>query len=700
MPDNSHSKGASISNRLIHEKSPYLLQHAHNPVDWFPWGEEAFKKAKTENKPILLSIGYSSCHWCHVMAHESFEDPSVAKFLNENFVSIKVDREERPDVDEIYMKSVMSMTGSGGWPLTVFLTPSLEPFFGGTYFPPTTRYGMPSFLNLVKDISHSWKTERNNLVNSAGQMKKALQEMYETNKYPGAILTDSIFEDCYQELVSSFDENQGGFGQSPKFPMPTNLFFLMRYAKLKGNSSSLAMNIVTRTLDSMMRGGIYDHIGGGFHRYSTDRYWLVPHFEKMLYDNALLSIAYAEACLITKNQEYYGIVRETLDWLLREMQSPEGGFYSAIDADSPEGEGSYYVWDRREVERAIKDEAANLQIISDYFSITTEGNFENGKTILTSKPLAALAQKYNLKEDDLGRMIQAAKRFMLELRNGRPKPSVDDKILTSWNGLAISALSKGYSVFGNKEYVKAAVNAAEFILKKLVVYEESNLRILRSHRDGESKGDGVLEDYSFFLNGLIDLFEASYEPKYLERAVTLCDSMLSRFLDTKEGGFFMTDDRTKNLIVRPKEAHDGATPSGNSVAALACAKLAEFTTRDDYREAAKDVFETFWKVISNQPSSFTVMLVALQFFLGPKKEIVISGTREAEDTKDLIKALRSEFLPNSVSILADQRLDGVTPLVRERINKQGEQARAFVCSNFTCKTPVTTSRQLMEALKA
>ena len=633
------------------------------------------------------------------MAHESFEDASVAKFLNENFVSIKVDREERPDIDEIYMKSVMSMTGTGGWPLTVFLTPSLEPFFGGTYFPPTTRYGMPGFLNLVKDISRSWKNERSNLVNSAGQMRKALQEMYEINKDPSATLTDSVFEDCYQELVSSFDENQGGFGQSPKFPMPTNLFFLMRYSKLKGNSSSLAMNIVTKTLDSMMRGGIYDHVGGGFHRYSTDRYWLVPHFEKMLYDNALLSIAYTEAYLITKNQEYFGIVDGTLDWLLREMQSHEGGFYSAIDADSPEGEGSYYVWDRRDLESAVKDKVANQQIISDYFSITTEGNFENGKSILTSKPLAPLAQKYNLREDDLGMMIQASKRCMLELRNGRPKPSVDDKILTSWNGLAISALSRGYSVFGNKEYLKAAVNAAEFILNRLVVYEEGNLRMLRSHRDGESKGDGVLEDYSFFLNGLIDLFEASYEPKYLETAVTLCDSMLSRFRDMKKGGFFMTDDRTKNLIVRPKEAYDGATPSGNSVAALACAKLAEFTKRDDYREATKNVFETFWKVISNQPSSFTEMLVALQFFLGAKKEIVISGTREADDTKDLIKVLRSEFLPNSVSILADQRLDQVTPLVKERINKQGEQARAYVCSDFTCKTPVTTSKQLMEALR-
>ena len=683
-------------NRLIHETSPYLLQHAYNPVDWYPWGDEAFRKARTENKPIFLSIGYSSCHWCHVLAHESFEDKDIAKFLNDNFVSIKVDREERPDVDEVYMKAVMSMTGSGGWPMTVFLTPSLEPFFGGTYFPLTPRYGMPSFINVAKGISGSWKTERKKMVESAAQMKNALKEMYDLKKDPNSNIDDSLLMECYNNLASSFDEAYGGFSGSPKFPTPSNLFFLTRYSKLK--SSKLAINMVTKTLDSMMRGGICDHVGGGFHRYSTDKYWLVPHFEKMLYDNALLSLAYSEAFLITKNEEYAGVVRETLTWILREMRSPDGGFYSAQDADSPEGEGSYYVWNLKDLHDALGSTITNPEVVSKYFSITNEGNFEESKTILTVKPLAMVASEFGLNEKEIGTIIQKSKGMMLDLRNKRTKPLTDDKVVTSWNGLMISALSKAYCIIGNEEYLKAAISATELILKKLATTVDGKIRLSRSFRDGEARGEGVLEDYSFLINGLIDLYEASFEPRYLETAISLCDSMIAKFHDANGGGFFLTDANTKNLIVRPKDAYDGATPSGNSVAALVCSRLAEFTSRDDFRNASKDTFETFWNIMTNQPSSFTEMLVALQFYLAKTKEIVISGDPKSADTKNLLNALRSEFLPNSIVLLADKRLAGLTPLVKDRIPLDGEKTRAFVCTNFTCKLPSTTPEELLAAL--
>lgn len=696
MSDNLHAEKHS-PNRLRNEKSPYLLQHAENPVDWYPWGEEAFRKAKTENKPIFLSIGYSSCHWCHVMAHESFEDETVASFLNQNFVSIKVDREERPDVDEIYMKAVMSMTGAGGWPLSVFLTPSLEPFFGGTYFPSTPRYGMPSFMNLIKDISRSWKSERKNLVDSATQMRRGLKEMYDISKNPNLSVSDSVLHECYGELASSFDENHGGFGQSPKFPMPTNLLFLMRYSRLKPDS--IAISMVTKTLDSMMRGGIFDQVGGGFHRYSTDRYWTVPHFEKMLYDNALLTLAYSEGFLISKNKEYSRIVTETLNWLLRELRSPEGGFYSAQDADSSEGEGSYYVWDREQFEIATKGEIEKPEIILEYFSITATGNFENGKSILTAKPLSTFAKHRRLTEDDLERTIQLAKKVLLDRRNMRPRPTTDDKILTSWNGLAISALCKGYSISGNKEYLDSAISATEFVLSNLAMLGEGKLKLFHSYRERESSVNGFLEDYSFLLNGLIDLYEASFEPRYLEVAVTLCESMISKFHDKEGGGFYMTEDNAKNLIVRPKDAYDGAIPSGNSMAALACSKLAEFTMRDDFRAVANDVFETFWSELSIRPSSFSEMLVALQFFLGAKREIVVSGEYGSNDTMELLKVLRSQFLPDSILVFADERIRQVSPLAQDRIAKAGEGARVYVCSNFTCKLPVASPEQVLEALR-
>jgi uncharacterized protein len=681
-------------NRLINEKSPYLLEHAYNPVDWYPWGEEAFQKARRENKPIFLSIGYSSCHWCHVLRRESFEDAEVAKFLNENFVSIKVDREERPDVDELYMKAVVSMTGSGGWPLTVFLTPSLEPFFGGTYFPSTPRYGIPSFINIARGIAGSWRTERKSIVESGKQMKESLAQMYEYQKVSTSPLTGDILDECYNSLVGSFDQTNGGFSDYPKFPMPSNLFFLMRYFKTK--KSKLALGMVTKTLDAMMSGGVYDQIGGGFHRYSTDRYWLVPHFEKMLYDNALLATAYTEAFLLTKNEEYARIANETLQWAIREMRSTDGAFYASQDADSKEGEGTFYVWSPRDVQEALRSEKSIVEPILNYFSITNEGNTDGGKTILTTKPAEIVATEFGIKVEEFNKILKNSKKEMLEYRNRRSKPPTDDKIITSWNGLILTALCKAYMAFGNETYLHEATAAAESILRR--AHSTNSLKLSRSFRDGEERGEGVLEDYSFFANGLIDLYEACFDPKYLRSAISLCESMLSDFGDPK-GALYLTRKDAKNLIVRVKEGYDGAIPSGNSIAALALVRLAELCAREDFRNSAQDILDTFREPISAQPSSFTQMLSALHFIVSGPKEIVISGDLASKDTKELIGVLHSRFLPNSVFLLSSKDIEDVTPLVRERIASSGDRSKVFVCSNFTCKLPTSSKEQLIEMLE-
>ena len=699
-PGNTHnSDDEGTSNRLSREKSPYLLEHANNPVDWYPWGREAFTKAKRENKPIFLSIGYSSCHWCHVMRHESFEDPEIAKLMNDSFVSIKVDREERPDVDEIYMKSVVAITGSGGWPLSVFLTPSLEPFYGGTYFPPTPRYGMPSFSNVLRSISQSWKSDRKKLVESASQLKSSIKDMYEMKKAVDSSLTDSIFLDTFNELAGSFDSQYGGFGSAPKFPSPSNLFFLTRYYSAK--RSNLSLTIVSKTLDSMMHGGIYDQVGGGFHRYSTDRYWLVPHFEKMLYDNALLIWAYCEGFLLTGNKEYKRVVEEISEWVLREMQNAEGGFFAAQDADSPEGEGSYYVWTPDEMEKAFASSEklrGKSDLVSNYFSLTRQGNFENGKTILTAKPLATLKTGQSEKENE--QLLKEAKKVLLEFRDKRPKPFTDDKILTSWNGLMISALSKAFQVFGKEKYLVAGKKAADFVLEKLSSQNpEGKIHLLRRFRQGESKGAPVLEDYSFFVNGLLDLYEAGFDAKYLEVAFELGETMVSDFYDKIVGGFFQAPADTPDLIARAKDAFDGALPSGNSIAALVCLRLAEISSDAKWKDVARDTFLAFWDLIQKQPTSFTEMLVALQFYLGNPKEVVVSGELDSVEVKEFLKVLRHTFLPNSVILLASASVEKMSPLVAERLPVEGGKPKVFVCSNYTCKLPSTTKDELLAALE-
>lgn len=690
-------------NRLIKEKSPYLLEHAYNPVDWYPWGKEAFDKARHENKPIFLSIGYSSCHWCHVFRKESLEDPEIARMLNNNFVSIKVDREERPDIDEIYMKSVVTMTGSGGWPLNVFLTPSLEPFYGGTYFPPSPRYGMPSFSNVLRSISQAWKSDRKKIVESASEMKGSLRELYEFRKSPDSKIDRAPIEECYEALAGSFDSSHGGFGEAPKFPTPSNLLFLMRYHNEKKSDSTLSLNMVRKTLDSMMRGGIFDQVGGGFHRYSTDRYWLIPHFEKMLYDNALLAIAYSEAFVVTRNEEYSRIVSETLDWVLREMKDPQGGFYSAIDADSPDGEGSYYSWTFEEVDSTLKTagfKAEEVQAVSKFFSITHEGNFEGGRTVLTAKPPVIAAKDTDISAEELSNLIDRGRDLLLSKRAERPKPSIDDKILTGWNGLMISAFSKAYDALGEEKYLSVAKACADFVLENL--YADGGggeKKLLRRYRMGESKGDAVLEDYAFLVNGLIDLYESGFESRYLAEALALSKMMIAKFYDEAGGGFFQTVEGTADLIARAKDTFDGALPSGNSVAILVCLRLAEMTVNDELRKKATDSLLAFWEAISRQPASFTEMITALQFLLSSPKEIVVSGRLSDSQTRSLIGVLRSRFLPNSTLLLADEGGLKISPLIQDRIPVIGDAPKVFVCSNFTCKLPSKSEIELIKALE-
>ena len=699
-PKSTAKAGEHRANRLAKEKSPYLLQHAYNPVDWYPWGKEAIDRSKKENKPIFLSIGYSSCHWCHVLAHESFEDEAVAKLLNDNFVSIKVDREERPDLDELYMKSVMSMTGSGGWPLNVFLTPDLEPFYGGTYFPPVARYGMPGFSNLLRSIAQAWETDRAKITDSASQVKAALNEMYSTGKQTDSKIDDHVMDDCYSILAQEYDQEYGGFGGAPKFPTPSNLFFLMRYhAKTKERAP---LQMAERTLDSMASGGIYDHIGGGFHRYSTDREWLVPHFEKMLYNNALLSLVYTEAYQITKKESYRRIVEETLSWVLLEMTSKDGGFFSAQDADSPEGEGSYYVWNRHDVENALahsksgdEDLRNHVDEVCKYFSITAGGNFGDGKNILTS-PRGSTTSLSTPK--DSGRVFEIAKKAMHDFRASRPRPLTDDKILTGWNGLMISAMSRAYRVFEEKVFLEAALKASDFILDNLTIRAGDRTRLIRRYREGEAKGNAVLEDYAFFINGLIDLYEASFEARYLEYALKLSDQMIMDFYDEKDSGFFMSPSDSGDLIVRAKEAQDGAIPSGNSMACLVLVRLAELTSNEEYRKRAEDTIAAFWASVEGHPTSHAFMLVALDFMLGKPREIVISGDKDSSELNDLMRTINGQYIPNSVLALAEKRVEKLIPMVEGRLPASGHRARVFVCSGYSCKLPSTTKEELTAAL--
>ncbi len=665
-------------NRLANEKSPYLLEHAFNLVDWYPWGDEAFSKAKAENKPIFLSIGYSTCHWCHVFAAESFEDEKTAAVLNEKFVPIKVDREERPDLDEVYMKAVTTLTGHGGWPLSVFLTPDLKPFYGGTYFPPVPRHGLPGFTEVLNFIADTWKSKRQEVVQSSEEITKTISDGY-VLKGEGT-LSKALLDNAYAVVLSAHDQQFGGFGRPPKFPLPSYLGFLLRYNARTGRGS--ALNPVMKTLDAMAAGGIHDHLAGGFHRYSTDRYWLVPHFEKMLYDNALLARAYAAAYRATRMRRSGAPARDCLAWIMEEMTSPEGGFFSAQDADTPEGEGFYYTWTPDEVSRILgKEDGA---VFCEYYGVSPEGNFEGGRSILSvTSSVEKAAAKLGLTVEGVEESLERGRKALLKARRGRNRPRVDDKILASWNGLAISGFACAFQALQDERYLSAATRSADFILTRLVRKGTSPM-LRRRYRDGDVAIEGNLEDYSFLVAGLLDLYEASFDKKWMSAAIVLAEEMVGLFWDADAGGFFLKPPGGE--IVAIKEGYDGPTPSGNSVAALDLLRLAEFTGNQDFREMAETTLKLFAEPMESMPTGYLEMLGAVDFYFGSKELVIASGWRP-DELRAMVREIQTRYLPTKVLALADGD-PAMARLTEGKASIKG-MPTAYVCENFACKAPVT-----------
>jgi uncharacterized protein YyaL (SSP411 family) len=685
-----------FTNRLLHETSPYLRQHAHNPVDWYPWGDEALQRAKQLDRPIFLSIGYSACHWCHVMEHESFENEEIAKILNDHFVSIKVDREERPDLDQIYMASVQMLTGSGGWPMSVFLTPDLQPFTGGTYFPPDDRYGRPGFKRLLLHIAEVWRTRRAEVEEAASQITGHLRDFGRLEKEEGE-LDASLLRQASSGLARAFDSRYGGFGQAPKFPHPMDLRLLLRCWKRFNDPHALEM--VRFTLDHMAKGGIYDHLGGGFARYSTDERWLVPHFEKMLYDNALLVPCYLETFQATGEPFYREIVEETLGWVLREMTSSDGPFYSTLDADSEGEEGKFYVWTAAEIEQVLgKDEA---DLFSAVYGIEPEGNWEHNKNILHRvKTFEQYARLHGLSEADLRSRLDASRRKLFEVRSRRVWPGRDEKALTSWNGLMIGALAQAAQVLDRRDYADAAARAADFILTRM---RGSDGRLLRTWSAGsEPKLNAYLEDYSFLLDGLVSLYEATFAPRWIEAALDLAEVMIDQFWDTADGGFFYTGRDHEALIARGKDPHDNAIPSGNSMAVTALLRLVKLTGRMAVQEKAETTLRLYRGLLAAHPLAAGQMLLALDFHLGPVQEIAIVGDPSAEDTRRVLRLLAGSYQPHRVLALKEpgseeKKLDGLLPLLAGKTS-QGP-VTVYVCQNFACQAPLVGVEAVETAFK-
>ncbi len=713
MPKNDAvNNPGSGRNLLSREKSPYLLQHADNPVHWYPWGDEAFARAKAENKPVFLSIGYSTCHWCHVMAHESFENPDIAEVMNRYFVSIKVDREERPDLDNIYMKAVMSLTGSGGWPLSAFLTPDRKPFYGGTYFPPDSQWGRPGFKQVLLSISEAWQNNKDNLVRSSESLTQHLQA--KTFDEPVGAGPSPDAETCaaaYAQYRRSFDARYGGFGEAPKFPAAHNLSFLLRFWKRTGEP--MALQMVETTLTEMAQGGMSDHIGGGFHRYSTDQRWHIPHFEKMLYDQAILTKAYLEAYQAVRNERYARTARDVFEYVLEKMTDDLGGFYSAEDADSvdpEEGvkrEGAFYVWGHQEIVDLLGRDAAEL--FNYVYGVEPHGNalsdpqgeFTRKNILYAARTVEEAAQRFGKTLDEVQRILDNAKEKMFEIRNRRPQPHRDDKVLVDWNGLMISSLALGSRVLEEPRYRDAAEKAAQFILKTLV---RNDGRLLHRYRDGEAGIPGSLEDYAFFIHGLIDLYEATFNAEYLKTAVQLTDDMIRLFWDEREGGFFFTATDAEPLIVREKELYDGAIPSGNSMAALDLLRLGRLTLNRDWDSKAQRFFRTFGQELTSAPTAYAQSLSALDFALGPSREIVLAGDPRNAQTQAMIKSLYSRFIPNKVVILrpaslkAAEAIMAVVPFVENQKHLQG-QTTAYVCKNHACEFPTQDIQKFEQLLE-
>ena len=713
----------SKPNRLIHEKSPYLLQHAYNPVDWYPWGDEALEKASKEDKPILLSIGYSTCHWCHVMEEESFMNSDIAELMNTHFVCIKLDREERPDLDKIYMTAVTAITGSGGWPLNVFLTPNLKPFFGGTYFPPVPKQGMLAWPDILRLIAVAWKdpSQQGKFQSFSWNLQESISNALSWTSKDSVITTD-IIDKTLVAFSSRFDKNLGGFSPAPKFPSPSIQNFLFAYYFYNRNSvkkDDAALFMGNATLRAMANGGIYDQLGGGFHRYSTDAKWHVPHFEKMLYDNAQLLKNYLDAFLITGDRFFEKIARETADYVLRDMTHLDGGFYSAEDADSlpsdknlkdsekKKAEGAFYVWEQKEIKDLLGDGPG--EIFSYRYGVKTEGNAEmdpfgefKGKNILfNAHSIDEVAKKFNMSKVEVEALILQSKLKLLATRSKRPRPHLDDKILTSWNGLMISALSRLYQVLGEKKYLEAARNAAIFLRKNLYDVEEKTL--FRRWRQGERKIAGMADDYAFLIQGLIDLYEADFDPSWIEWALNLMDEQIKLFYDAENGGFFMTrKGHDKKIDLRIKEDTDSVIPSAGSVAVSNGLRLARFADSKEYSIVVEQTFKSILARIHSQPDSAPELLVALITSLTKTVEVIIVGDRNTADTRSMLKTVNSVYYPGKIVMLVDNettqsRLSQYLPFIAS-VKKIDDKTTAYVCTDKTCKPPVTDPKAVRSLL--
>ena len=727
---------AQHTNRLAREKSPYLLQHAHNPVDWYPWGEEAFAKARRENKPIFLSVGYSTCHWCHVMAHESFENEETAAIMNREFVNIKVDREERPDVDRVYMTFVQATTGGGGWPMSVWLTPDLKPFVGGTYFPPEDRYGQPGFKKVLERIAAAWKQDHEKIVDQSSKIISALRESQAAQSAAAAKIDNQVFDKAYEQFARTFDEKEGGFGSAPKFPRPVALNFLSRfYARSpKSETGKHALDMDLFTLRKMAAGGMHDHLGSGFHRYSVDRYWQVPHFEKMLYDQAQLAVAYLDAFQITQDRQFESVVRDILDYVARDMTSKDGGFFSAEDADSPvpvaavydrgnesaqpsevgahraplqKSEGAFYIWTQKEIDAALGDTA---EIFDFHYGIQPHGNAPEGsdpqdefrgKNILIERhTIAETAKHFKKSEDEVRQLLASSREKLLSIRAKRPRPHLDDKIISAWNGLMISAYARAAQVLDEPRYLESATRAARFLRTKL--YEEKSKLLYRNYREGRSEIEGFADDYAFVIQGLVDLYEASFDVEWLKVAVELQATQDRLFFDEKSGGYFSTSGRQSSVPLRMKDDNDSAEPAASSIAAINLLRLAQFRDDKQLEDRAGKTIDAFAPTLSHFASAMPQMLVALDYSLGKPRQIVIAGKIDNVGTKTLVREVHRHFLPNTILVLADgaegQKYLGEKNEAIRAMTMVAGKAAAYVCENFTCKTPVTDPKQLAELL--
>ena len=667
-------------NRLANEQSPYLLQHADNPVDWYPWGKEAFKKARELDRPIFLSIGYSTCHWCHVMEHESFEDDSVAKLLNDSFISIKVDREELPEIDHVYMSVCQAMTGGGGWPLTIVMTPAKEPFFSGTYFPKDKRGGRSGLFQILPMITDAWTSKREDIMTSVGQVKNYLDQL--NSKPAGNNFSTELINRAYDQFRNGFDEEYGGFFRAPKFPSPHNLIFLMRYHHSFDNK--IALDMATKTLKQMRLGGIYDHIGFGFHRYSTDRHWLVPHFEKMLYDQAMIAMAYTEAYHITGEDIFAQTAREIFTYVLRDMTASEGGFFSAEDADSEGEEGKFYIWTEQEIKEVLGEDYGKE--FNDIFSITTPGNYRDESSGKETRLNIPHLKNYNANGSN---DFESAREKLFNIREKRIHPLKDDKILTDWNGLMIAALAKAAIVLDEPVYLDAAEKAAEFVLHSISKGE----RLLKRYRNGVAALDAHLDDYAFMAWGLLELYEATFATKYLSQALDLMNIMVEDFWDDKNGGFFLGSDQSEKLIVRSKTAYDGAIPSGNSVAVMNMVKLTRITGNTNWAELAEKTIRAFSEDVNRAPTGYTLMLTGFMFDTQNSKEIVIVGDSRNRNTTKFLHTIRASYAPHKVLLfkdtsVSDNRLEQLANWTSTQNSINGKPT-AYVCKNFACNQPTS-----------